>query len=89
VAVAIPLARLGEATSALDRSTEEGIKEAVKAVCQGKTALLIAHRWSTLADCDTIVVMAQGQVVKQGPPSEILPELAQQTLEDKGAIQLC
>lgn len=84
-----PIMLFDEATSALDRATEEGIKEAVKAVCQGKTALLIAHRWSTLADCDTIVVMAQGQVVKQGPPSEILPELAQQTLEDKGAIQLC
>lgn len=84
-----PIMLFDEATSALDRATEEGIKEAVKAVCQGKTALLIAHRWSTLADCDTIVVMAQGQVVKQGPPSEILPELAQQTLEDKGAIQFC
>jgi len=84
-----PIMLFDEATSALDRATEEGIKEAVKAVCQGKTALLIAHRWSTLADCDTIVVMAQGQVVKQGRPTEILPELAQQTLEDKGAIQLC
>lgn len=84
-----PIMLFDEATSALDRATEESIKEAVKAVCQGKTALLIAHRWSTLADCDTIVVMAQGQVVKQGPPSEILPELAQQTLEDKDAIQLC
>ena len=80
---------LDEATSALDRGTEESIKQAVRKVCAGKTALLIAHRWSTLADCQQVVVMANGQVVKQGPPDEILPALAQETMEDRGAIRLC
>ena len=84
-----PVMLLDEATSALDRATEESIKQAVRKVCAGKTALLIAHRWSTLADCHQVVVMANGQVVKQGPPDEILPALAQETMEDRGAIRLC
>lgn len=84
-----PVMLLDEATSALDRATEESIKQAVRKVCAGKTALLIAHRWSTLADCHQVVVMAHGQVVKQGPPGEILPALAEETLEDRGAIRLC
>lgn len=84
-----PVMLFDEATSALDRSTEESIKEAVRNVCAGKTALLIAHRWSTLADCHDVVVMANGCVVKRGPPGEVLPALAQQTMEDRGAIRLC
>ncbi|MDZ4236735.1 MAG: peptidase domain-containing ABC transporter [Hydrogenophaga sp.] len=84
-----PVMLLDEATSALDRATEESIKQAVRKVCAGKTALLIAHRWSTLVDCHDVVVMSNGRVVKQGPPEKILPALAQETMEDRGAIRLC
>jgi ATP-binding cassette subfamily C protein len=51
-----------EATSALDTETEERLMETIHAVSKDRTVIMIAHRLSTLKDCDRVVVMESGQV---------------------------
>lgn len=81
-----PIMLLDEATSALDRQTEEAIKSSVRQMCEGKTALLIAHRHSTLSDCHQIIVMDSGKVVDQGLTDILLPKIDMQKTPD--ALQL-
>lgn len=57
---------LDEATSALDASNERQIQDNLQRIFQGKTALVIAHRLSTVQRADWIVVLEGGQVVEQG-----------------------
>lgn len=57
---------LDEATSALDNITEQAVMEAVQKLGQSKTIILIAHRLSTVSECDKIVVLEQGKIVGQG-----------------------
>ena len=57
---------LDEATSALDNLTEKAVMEAVKNLSHTKTILMIAHRLTTVADCDMIVEMEAGEIVKVG-----------------------
>jgi ATP-binding cassette subfamily C protein len=51
-----------EATSALDNETEARLMETINAVSQNRTVIMIAHRLTTLKDCDRIVEMNGGQV---------------------------
>ena len=60
-----------EATSALDTLTEGEIMEAINALPRTKTLILIAHRLSTLATCDRIIVLDQGRVAAVGPWDEL------------------
>ena len=55
---------LDEATSALDNLTEKAVMEAVKNLSHTKTILMIAHRLTTVADCDMIVEMEAGEIVR-------------------------
>ena len=55
-----------EATSALDTATEVGILQSLQEVAQGRTAIFVAHRLSTVRQCDRIVVMENGKIVEQG-----------------------
>lgn len=57
---------LDEATSALDTVTEAQFSEAVKALNGQKTLLIIAHRLSTVRDCDSILLLDQGELKAQG-----------------------
>lgn len=57
---------LDEATSALDAENEAAIQDAIARLRGGRSALLIAHRLSTVQDADLIVVMQDGQVAEQG-----------------------
>ena len=57
---------LDEATSALDMATEKGVMEAINALHGDKTLLIIAHRLSTVANCDWVYKMEQGRVVEAG-----------------------
>jgi glucan exporter ATP-binding protein len=57
---------LDEATSALDASTEARIKRALDRLRTGRTTFIIAHRLSTVADADEILVFADGRVVERG-----------------------
>ena len=63
---------LDEATSALDNVTEGGIFDAVKSLGLSKTVVMVAHRISTIRDCDTIYVLDQGKIVAQGSYEELL-----------------
>ncbi len=57
---------LDEATSALDNLTERAVMEAVQTLSHKKTIILIAHRLSTVQNCDCIYMLEQGKLVAQG-----------------------
>lgn len=63
-----------EATSALDTATEQEIQRAIDEVSQGCTTLMIAHRLSTVKNCDIIIVLKHGQIVEQGSHEELLSD---------------
>ena len=61
-----------EATSALDSANERAIQAELRRLSQGKTALVIAHRLSTVVDAHEIIVLEAGRVVERGPHVELL-----------------
>ncbi|MDP3514761.1 MAG: type I secretion system permease/ATPase [Sulfuritalea sp.] len=61
-----------EATSALDYESERIIQNNMKAICRGRTVLIIAHRLSAVRDANRIVVLDRGQIVEQGSHAELL-----------------
>ncbi len=63
---------LDEATSALDNVTEKVVMDAVHNLGHAKTIVLIAHRLSTVRDCDTIFMLEQGRLVAQGRYDDLL-----------------
>jgi ATP-binding cassette, subfamily B, heavy metal transporter len=67
-----PLLIFDEATSALDSANERAIQAELRAVSQGKTALVIAHRLSTVVDAHEIVVLEAGRVVEKGSHADLL-----------------
>jgi ATP-binding cassette subfamily B protein len=67
-----PILIFDEATSALDSANERAIQAELKSAAQGKTALVIAHRLSTVVDAHAIVVLVQGRVAEQGTHAELL-----------------
>jgi len=63
---------MDEATSALDNITERVVMEAVQNIRTGKTIILIAHRLTTVKDCDLIFLMDHGRVVAHGTYDELV-----------------
>ncbi len=61
-----------EATSALDSTTEKEIQKNLKTISQNRTTLVIAHRLSTAADADEILVLEQGKITERGTHEELL-----------------
>ena len=61
-----------EITSALDSETESKILDAVNHLSKGKTTIYIAHRLSTAASCDKILVLDGGRVVEYGTHAELM-----------------
>lgn len=67
-----PIMILDEATSALDSESEQIIKDSFAEILKGKTAIVIAHRLSTLSEMDRIVVIEKGRCVEDGSHKELL-----------------
>lgn len=67
-----PLLLLDEATSSLDSISEQAILTALNEVSRQRTTLVIAHRLSTIRDADTILVMANGEIVERGSHPQLL-----------------
>jgi len=67
-----PVVIFDEATSALDSANERAIQAELKTAAQGKTALVIAHRLSTVVDAHEIIVLDAGRVVERGPHADLL-----------------
>ncbi|TYI75131.1 hypothetical protein E1A91_D07G253700v1 [Gossypium mustelinum] len=63
---------LDEATSALDSKSEKVVQEALERVMVGRTSVVVAHRLSTIKNCDLIVVLDKGKVVEKGNHSSLL-----------------
>ncbi|MFG2713044.1 ABC transporter ATP-binding protein [Streptomyces goshikiensis] len=67
-----PILLLDEATSALDSESEILVQEALWGLMEGRTALVVAHRLSTVAHMDRLVVIDHGRIVEQGTHQELL-----------------
>ncbi|MFH8559892.1 NHLP bacteriocin export ABC transporter permease/ATPase subunit [Streptomyces sp. NPDC017988] len=61
-----------EATSALDNETQRTVIDSTRAL--NATRVVIAHRLSTVMDADRVLVMAEGRIVEQGPPAQLLAD---------------
>jgi ABC-type transport system involved in Fe-S cluster assembly fused permease/ATPase subunit len=69
-----PILLLDEATSALDTGTEREIQSALNEVSRDRTALVIAHRLSTVIDADEILVLDHGTIIERGRHGELLAQ---------------
>ena len=69
-----PLLILDEATSALDSVTEASIQSSFNELARGRTAVVIAHRLSTVQNASRIAVVEDGRILELGPPAELLAQ---------------
>ncbi|MFH9866721.1 ABC transporter ATP-binding protein [Streptomyces lydicus] len=65
---------LDEATSSLDIPGERAVQAAMDTVLRGRTALVIAHRLSTVERADRVLVVSDGRIVEDGPPDQLIKE---------------
>lgn len=69
-----PILVLDEATSALDSEVEASIQRSLESVMTGKTVIAIAHRLSTLAQMDRIIVLDEGRIVEEGDHKSLIAQ---------------
>ena len=67
-----PILILDEATSNLDSDSEKSVQAALEVLMKGRATLIVAHRLSTIQNVNRVYVMAQGRIVEQGSPAELL-----------------
>ena len=67
-----PIVVLDEATASIDSDTEAQVQHAFNALVAGRTALVVAHRLSTIESCDCIVVFDGGRIVETGTHAELV-----------------
>lgn len=72
ILAASPILILDEATSSLDSVTENYIQEALERLMENRTSIVVAHRLSTLAKMDRILVFDQGKIVEEGSHSDLM-----------------
>lgn len=69
-----PILLLDEATASVDSVTEKAIQTALHRILEGRTALVVAHRLSTVQEADRILVLKKGRIVEQGSHAELLSQ---------------
>ena len=69
-----PILIFDEATSSVDNHTESLIQSSMKDICKDRTAIIIAHRLSTVRNADTIIVIDDGRIVEQGSHEDLVAE---------------
>lgn len=67
-----PVILMDEPTSSLDAATEKLVVDGIQRLVQGRTAIIIAHRFSTIRHADLVGVLKDGHLVQFGPPAELL-----------------
>ena len=67
-----PIVILDEATASVDRETERRLQQAQETLIAGRTAVIVAHRLSTIERCDRIVLMHEGRVLEEGVHAELV-----------------
>ena len=69
-----PILVLDEATSALDSESEALVQDALRKLMRGRTSIVVAHRLSTVASLDRIVVLSNGKIVEDGPHAQLIQQ---------------
>ena len=69
-----PVLIFDEPTSALDTESESAIQDALRTLLKGRTSIIVAHRLSTVADADRIVVLRDGKIAEMGTHAELVSE---------------
>lgn len=69
-----PILVLDEATSALDSESEKLIQDALEKLMKGRTSVVVAHRLSTIAHLDRIVVLDKGKIIEDAPHAALLKQ---------------
>jgi ATP-binding cassette, subfamily B, bacterial MsbA len=67
-----PILILDEATASLDSEAEAEVQRAIDHLSENRTVISVAHRLSTLSNCDRVVVLAQGRIIEQGSFQDLL-----------------
>ncbi len=67
-----PIMILDEATSSLDAESERLVQDAMSKLLRGRTAIIIAHRLSTVRNADRIIVLENGKIIEEGDHNELL-----------------
>lgn len=79
---------LDEATSFIDTHTEKLIEAGMNRLMEGRTVFIIAHRLSTVQDCDTILVMEHGEIMERGTHEQLLAQRGRYYSLYTGAVEL-
>ena len=67
-----PMLILDEATSSIDTRTELHVQRAMRELMEGRTSFIVAHRLSTIMECDKILVMKDGNIIEQGTHDSLM-----------------